>query len=138
MSIAQWVRARFTPPTLGEQGERAAARMLRRLGYKIVTTRHRQRYGEIDIVAIDGETIVFVEVKTRRTNRAGEGAEAVNTERQARLTRAGLAFLKGHGLLEYASRFDVVEVLWPADRKRPTLRHIIDAFPAVGKGQMYS
>lgn len=138
MSIRRWLRARFTPPTLGERGECAAARMLRRLGYKIVTTRHRVRYGEIDIIAVDGQTVVFVEVKTRRTERPGEGAEAVDAQRQARLTRAALAFLKGHGLLEYASRFDVVEVLWPSDQEQPTLRHLINAFPAAGQGQMYS
>ena len=136
--IREWLRTRFTPPTLGERGERAAVRLLRRLGYKIVTTRHRLRYGEIDIIAIDGQTVVFVEVKTRRTQRPGEGAEAVDAQRQARLTRAALAFLKGHGLLEYASRFDVVEVLWPTDQDEPTLRHLLDAFPAVGQGQMYS
>ena len=138
MPIRDWLQARFATPTLGERGERAAARKLRRLGYRIVTTRHRQRYGEIDIIAVDGQTVVFVEVKTRRSQRHGEGAEAVDTNRQARLTRAALAFLKAHGLLEYASRFDVVEVLWPDDAKQPTIRHIQDAFPAVGRGQMYS
>ena len=137
-TIRRWLQSRFTPPTFGEQGERAAARFLRKLGYQIVTTRHRLRYGEIDVIALDGQTVVFVEVKTRRTDRPGEGAEAVNAERQARLTRAALAFLKGHGLLEYASRFDVVEVLWPEGRKCPEIRHLVDAFPAVGKGQMYS
>lgn len=138
MSIRDWLQARFSPPTLGERGERAAARMLYRLGYKIVTTRHRQRYGEIDIVALEDKTIIFVEVKTRRTSSPGSAAEAVDAVRQARLTRAALAFLKAHGLLEYPSRFDVVEVLWPEDAKEPTLRHIPDAFPAVGSGQMYS
>ena len=138
MTIREWLQRRFTTPTLGERGERAAARFLRRLGYRVVTTRHRLRYGEIDIVALDGRTVVFVEVKTRRTERPGEGAEAVDSQRQARLTRAALAFLKGHGLLEFASRFDVVEVLWPVSQEQPTIRHIIDAFPAVGSGQMFS
>lgn len=138
MSIRTWLEARFAPPTLGEQGERAAARMLRRLGYKILTTRHRLPYGEIDIIAIDGQTVVFAEVKTRRTDQIGEGAVAVDHSRQNRLTRAALAFLKSHGLLEYPSRFDVVEVLWPVEAAQPTIRHLKDAFPAVGRGQLYS
>jgi hypothetical protein len=54
------------------------------------------------------------------------------------MTRAALAFLKYHNLLEYASRFDIVEIVWPADAKVPEIRHIVDAFPTVGHGQMYN
>ncbi len=128
--------------SLGEQGEAAAAKFLKRARYRIVTTRLRKRYGEIDIIAVDYsgavETVVFVEVKTRRRDESDQPAEAVDQARQRRLTHAALAFLKGHGLLEYPSRFDVVEVIWPENQKRPTIRHILNAFPAVGKGQMYS
>jgi putative endonuclease len=142
MTIRAWLQERIQPLSLGERGERAAARMLRRLGYHVVTTRRRHRYGEIDIIAIDkdveGRTVVFVEVKTRRSERLGRPAEAIDAARQARLTRAALAFLKSHGLLEYASRFDVIEVIWPEEARRPTIRHIRDAFPAAGRGQFYS
>jgi putative endonuclease len=123
---------------LGERGEMVAARFLKKLGYRIVTARLRQRYGEIDIIAVDGQTVVFVEVKTRRLDLTTQPAEAVDRVRQQRLTRAALAFLKYHNLLEYASRFDIVEIIWPADAKVPEIRHIVDAFPAVGHGQMYS
>jgi putative endonuclease len=123
---------------LGERGELVAARFLKRAGYRIVTTRLKQRYGEIDIVAVEGQTIVFVEVKTRRLDLTTQPAEAVDEVRQRRLTRAALAFLKYHGLLEYASRFDVIEIIWAADASQPKIRHIVDAFPAVGTGQMYS
>ncbi len=142
MTIRAWLQERIQPRSLGERGERAAARFLRRLGYHVVTTRRRHRYGEIDIIAVDhttdGRTVVFVEVKTRRSDQLGRPAEAIDATRQARLTRAALAFLKSHGLLEYASRFDVIEVIWPAGARRPTIRHIRDAFPAVGRGQFYS
>ncbi len=124
--------------TFGERGEIAAVKFLKGAGYRIVTTGLRQRYGEIDIVAVDGQTVVFVEVKTRRLNLTTQPADAVDAVRQQRLTRAALAFLKYHGLLEYASRFDVIEVVWPADAKEPAIRHIQDAFPAVGRGQMYN
>ena len=142
MTLRAWLQERITPLSLGERGERAAARLLRRLGYHVVTTRRRHRYGEIDIIAVDndveGRTVVFVEVKTRRSERLGRPAEAIDAGRQARLTRAALAFLKSHGLLEYASRFDVIEVIWPEEARRPTIRHIRDAFPAAGRGQFYS
>jgi len=87
MSLTAWLRQRFQPLSLGERGEKYAARYLRRLGYKILFTRHRQRYGEIDILAVEGQTVVFVEVKTRRSKEKGRPAEAVDTHRQARLTR---------------------------------------------------
>jgi putative endonuclease len=124
-------------PSFGERGERAAAQFLKRLGYQILFTRHRHPYGEVDLIAVDGQTVVFVEVKSRRNASLGRPAEAVDAVRQARLTRAALAFLKLHGLLEYASRFDVVEVLWPAAQRRPTIQHLPNAFPAVGRGQLY-
>jgi len=138
MTLRAWFRERLTPPTLGERGERAAAKYLRRLGYRIVTTRRRHRYGEIDIIAVDDQTVVFVEVKTRRSSENGRPAEAVDSTRQARLTRAALAFLKSHGLLEYSSRFDVIEVIWPEEEQPPSINHICDAFPAAGKGQFYN
>lgn len=138
MSLTSWLSHRFQPLSLGERGERAAARYLRKLGYKIILTRHRQRYGEVDIIAVDGETVVFVEVKTRRDEAHGRGAEAVDAHRQGRMTRAALAFLKAHGLMEYASRFDVIEVIWPPEQKRPRIRHLPNAFQAIGKGQLFT
>lgn len=138
MPLPAWIKRPFRPITLGERGERATARYLKRLGYKIVFSRHRLRYGEVDIIAVDGRTVVFVEVKTRRDASQGRPAEAVDTERQSRLTRAALAFLKSHGLLDYASRFDVVEVFWPDGQRRPTIQHLQNAFAAVGRGQLYS
>ena len=133
-----WIREWMRPLSLGEQGERVAARYLRRLGYHIVALRLRHRYGEIDIIAVDKQTVVFVEVKTRRNENLGRAAEAVDEKRQTRLTRAALAYLTSHDLLEYASRFDVMEVIWPAEKRRPEVRHLIDAFPPVGKGQMFT
>lgn len=124
--------------TLGERGELAAAKFLERAGYRVVTTRMRQRYGEIDIIAVRERTVVFIEVKTRRLDLTTQPADAVDVQRQQRLTRAALAFLKFHGLLEYPSRFDVIEVIWPSDAELPTIRHIEDAFPAVGRGQFYN
>jgi putative endonuclease len=132
------------PKPLGQRGEDAAAKYLRRLGYKIVarsarTNPRRRNSGEIDIVAVDGEQIVIVEVKTRSSHDKGHPAEAVDAEKQRRITNAALTFLKRHDLLnDYSSRFDVVAVTWPHNVRRPVIEHYKNAFEAVGKGQMFS
>lgn len=135
--LQAWWRSRFGPLTLGEQGERLAARHLRRQGYKIVALRRRLRYGEFDIIAVDGERIVFVEVKTRRGEQLARPAIAVNAERRQRMTRAALAYMKSHDLLDYQARFDIVEVLWPERRGRPHVTHHQAAFRAEGRGQFF-
>lgn len=135
-----WTRWRAwrRPPPLGQRGERAAARFLRRRGYHVVARGERDRIGELDLVAVDGRTVVFVEVKTRRSHDAGHPAEAVDEAKQRQLTRLALAYLKRHGLLEYASRFDVVAVTWPNKVRRPQIQHFQDAFEAHGEGQMFN
>ncbi|MEM9353617.1 MAG: YraN family protein [Planctomycetota bacterium] len=137
-SFWRLLRQLRTPSTLGELGERAAATHLRRSGLRIVTTRRRNRFGEIDIVALDGETVVFVEVKTRRNESLARPIDAVDQRRQDRLVRASLAFLKSHRLLDYPSRYDVVEVLWPKGDKRPQVRHHANAFQSRLQGQMHA
>jgi putative endonuclease len=118
----------------GDRGERAAARYLRRAGMRIVTRGYDTLWGEIDLVARDGEIVVFIEVKTRRT---GVPAEAVTPEKQRRLTMAALHFLRSHDLLEQRCRFDVVAIVWADDRRPPRIEHIRGAFEAVGHGQWF-
>jgi putative endonuclease len=93
--------------------------------------------GEIDIIAVDGRTVVFVEVKTRRSAALARPAQSIHATQQVRLTRSALVFLKSHGLLQTASRFDVVEVLWPQAQRRPEIHHFPNAFPAVGHRQFF-
>ncbi len=119
---------------LGDRGERLAARDLRRQGMRVLYRGYRTPQGEIDLIARDGQTLVFVEVKTRRQ---GTPAEAVTLIKQRRLTLAALHFLKRYGLLEQRCRFDVVAIVWPQDHLPPRIEHIRDAFPAVGRGQMF-
>ena len=128
----------FRPLTFGSRGELAAERYLKRKGYKIVGRGERGNIGELDLVAVDGRVVVFVEVKTRRTHRTGHPAEAVDDEKQRRLTRLGLAYLKRHGLLEHSARFDVVAITWPDDDEPPVIEHFVNAFEPVGEGQMFS
>ena len=118
----------------GDRGEQEAARYLRRQGMKILHRGYRTDHGEIDLIALDGNVVVFVEVKARRQ---GSPAEAVTPEKQRRLTLAALHFLKKHNLLDERSRFDVVAIVWPEDKSPPEIEHIRDAFEAVGRGQMF-
>lgn len=123
---------------LGLAGERAAAKFLRKLGYRIVAHSHRQRLGEIDLIAIDRGTIVFVEVKTWRSAEQGDPSEAVDRRKQEKITRAALIYLKQKRLLDQPARFDVVSIVWPTESSSlPKIRHFISAFEAVGSGQMY-
>ena len=119
---------------LGNRGEREAARYLRRRGLKIVRCGYRTNHGEIDLVAVEADVIVFVEIKTRRQ---GTPSEAVTLEKQRRLTLAALHFLRKHNLLEQRSRFDVVSILWPDLDQKPDIDHIRNAFEAVGYGQLF-
>lgn len=130
---------RFRPVrTLGQRGERAAAKYLKRRGYVIVARSDRGRLGELDLVAVDHRTVVFVEVKTRRSHDAGHPADAVDQDKQRRLTRLAVTFLKRHALLEQAARFDVVAVTWPDDASPPQIEHFPNAFEPVGRWQMFS
>ena len=133
------LKSRFVrEQTLGQRGERAAAQFLKRRGYKILHRGYRILGGELDIVAVEGRTVVFVEVKTRATHDAGHPAEAVDLHKQRQLTQLALAYLRRYHLLECRARFDVVAITWPANRKRPLIEHIVNAFEATGNGQMYS
>jgi putative endonuclease len=127
------VRA-FWSRWLGDRGEREAARMLRRAGLRVLLRGYRTDQGEVDLIARDGDTLVFVEVKSRSR---GEPAEAVTLEKQRRLTMAALHFLKRHDLLEQRCRFDVVAIVWPEGRQPASVEHLRDAFEAVGRGQMF-
>ncbi len=135
-----WARCFGAPPAtslpLGPAGEQEAAKFLQKQGYRILARGHRQRLGEIDLVALDRETIVFVEVKTWRDGDAGDPSEAVDAKKQDRLTRAALIYLKRRRLLEQRTRFDVISIVWPKDQE-PKIRHFINAFEAVGKWQMH-
>ncbi|QDV27162.1 YraN family protein [Aureliella helgolandensis] len=127
------------PSDLGPAGERLAARFLQKQGYRILERSHRQRLGEIDLIALDGQTIVFVEVKTRSSSLGADPSEAVDLRKQTKLTRAALVYLKKRNLLETPARFDVVSIVWPhPTRGQPRLRHFPNAFEATGRGQMFS
>ncbi len=129
---------RFLHKLLGDKGERAAVRYLKRKGFRILAKQYRDHMGEIDIVAMDGKQIVFVEVKTRQSTDNGQPYEAVDIHKQRKLTKLGLAWLKKHNRLEQSARFDVISIVWPQDSANPEIEHFINAFEATGFGQFYS
>lgn len=95
---------------LGIFGENLACEELRRRGYAILDRRYRRRGGEIDIVARDGATTVFVEVKARQGDDFGGGAASVNAWKQRRIGLVALDYVARHRLIDRPCRFDVVVV----------------------------
>jgi putative endonuclease len=121
----------------GSRAERAAARFLRRLGYRIVARNYTCPHGELDLVAVDRSCVVFVEVRSTGTADVERPAASVTEDKQRRLTTLALHFLQQHRLLDHPARFDVVAVSWPADRREPVIAHHPHAFEAAGRFQMY-
>lgn len=113
---------------LGRRGEDLAAAQLVRDGYRVLDRNYRCRLGEIDLVARDGESVVFVEVKTRSSRAFGTSAEAVSPSKQARLLRLADCYLRERGMDSPPCRFDVVAV--DAAQEPPLVEVIRDAFSA--------
>ena len=96
--------------TLGKMGEDLACDELCRRGYVILARRHRTRYGEIDVIARHGATLVFVEVKARRHDGFGGAGAAVTSWKQRRIARMAADYLARHDLSDAPCRFDVVAI----------------------------
>jgi putative endonuclease len=105
-----------------------AARYLRDQGYKILERNFRCEVGEVDIIARDGRTLVFAEVKTREYDDPTPEAQ-INRDKRHQLTKAATFYLSRYGVPQPPARFDVVAVVWPGGRE-PQIRHTTDAFEA--------
>ncbi|MGG1520095.1 YraN family protein [Paenibacillus oryzisoli] len=115
--------------TLGKQGEALAAVYLQEHGSQIVAANWRCRSGEIDLIALEQQTLLFVEVRTRRaTGRFGSAAESVDFRKQAKVRETAQMYLHYKRQYECPVRFDVVTVEFFADREEPVLTHIKGAF----------
>ena len=117
------------PIDLGRQGEAFAIRHLAGRGFRILRHGYRTRFGEIDLVAEEGGTLVFVEVKTRSSGNCGRPSEAVGLRKRARLIRAAQCYLLDEGVEDRPCRFDVIEVFRDAGG-RLHAELIRDAFQA--------
>jgi putative endonuclease len=111
---------------LGSKGESLAAQFLRKQGYSIIAHNYKTRIGEIDIIAKDGETIVFVEVKTRSDDMFCEPYESVNTAKRQKIKNVASLYLQKQKK-EYPARFDVISITYQEDGQK-SIRHIRDAF----------
>jgi len=116
--------------TLGIIGENLASRELERRGYAILARRYRHAGAEIDIVARDGLTLVFVEVKARESHEFGDGAEAVTRSKRRRIAMAATDYLVRHQKEECPCRFDVVSIM--LSDGEPQIEVIPNAFDASG------
>jgi putative endonuclease len=130
--MTRWFQNFFKPQpardAMGPRGENVAARYLRNLGYKIIVRNFSCELGEIDIVAKDDKTLVFVEVKTRAYDDPTP-EEQVNNTKQHQITKAAKFYLGRYGIPQPPARFDVVAVVWPEGRE-PQIRHTPHAFEA--------
>jgi putative endonuclease len=122
----------------GRRSERAAAKFLKRLRFRILGQNLDDRLGEIDLLALDGETLVVVEVRSSETKTFDELSLTVDHDKQRRLTNAILRFLSRRKMLNVGVRFDVLALRWPANAREPEVRHYRHAFQAVGKYQFHS
>lgn len=100
----------FMKKILGQEGEDRAAKYLVNRGYKILERNYRTRVGEIDLIALDRGEVVFVEVKTRTSNAYGAPELAVNPQKQRRMIKAALGYIKYKKLHQVPCRFDVVAI----------------------------
>ena len=117
---------------VGAWGEKQAVAFLKKNGFQIIgqNVRPGRRLDEIDIIGKTGETLVFVEVKTRHQEDFGRPARAVDKEKRRALNRAAAGYLRKAKYPDLFYRFDVIEVLGqPEDATPPTIRHLKDAFP---------
>jgi putative endonuclease len=115
----------------GQEGESAAEEYLRHKGYRIVARNLRSSLGELDLVAEDGQTLIFVEVKARRTDAFGGAIHAVHPRKQEKLIQLAAQYLARHHVKDRLCRFDVV-LLQGTDGAAPQIEHIENAFEVSG------
>ena len=126
--LANLFKAKTPKDALGDRGENMAARHLRNRGYKIIMRNFSCDLGEIDIIARDGKTLVFLEVKTRAYDDP-KPEEQVNNIKQDKIIRAAKYYLTRYGTPQPPSRFDVIAIVWPTGQP-PIIRHHEHAFDA--------
>jgi putative endonuclease len=110
----------------GKEGERAAADYLCKCGLKILDRNFRCPLGEIDLIAKDAKTIVFVEVRSRKGDQFCSPEESLSPQKLRRIGKAALWYLKRQGMADSFMRFDVVAISWTGEK--PEISWIVNAF----------
>ncbi len=116
----------FNRRQVGQEGEDLAERFLRARGYTILARNYRCRVGEIDVVALNGDTVVFIEVRTLRGCVYGNPLESVDRRKQRQVAKAAAQYLAYHRLSDRAARFDVIGVQGTGAAAR--VSHVVGAF----------
>lgn len=119
--------ASYSPHELGKRGEEAAACFLERREYEILDRNWKCIAGEADIVALQDDTLCFIEVKTRKDAQKGFPSEAVDTRKRTRYERIAACYLKDHNYADVRVRFDIIAILVLGE-DRAFLRHHLNAF----------
>ncbi|RLS66985.1 MAG: YraN family protein [Planctomycetota bacterium] len=114
--------------SLGHRGEAEAAKYLRGLGYRILSLRERVLRGDIDIIALDDRTVVFVEVRSRSDTKHGHPAETIGYHKQRRVVDLANAYIHRHGLQDCHVRIDVVTVTLNGTQGAANIEHFQNAF----------
>lgn len=112
----------------GRKGELLARQFLENKGWQILNANWRCRFGEIDLVAVDNDCLVFVEVRTRTSTRFGTPAESVDWRKQRKLRQVASAFLTSYSVCMSHIRFDMISVRMDENGTAPVLEHIQNAF----------
>ena len=113
---------------LGRRGEDLAARYLQGIGYRIISRRERVLRGDIDLIALDDRTVVFVEVRTRSDTQHGHPAETVGYHKQRRIAQLANAYIRRNRLEDCRVRIDVVTVTLEGPDGKPAVEHFQNAF----------
>ncbi len=116
---------------VGKAGEDLACRELQRRGYAVLARRYRTRFGEIDIVCEDQKTVVFVEVRARRSRKYGEAIETISLRKRRKIGAMALDYLAWTNRVDHRCRFDVVAIDGLGTTTE-TIRIVTDAFMADG------
>ena len=111
---------------LGKWGEDLAVKKIRGLGYKEIVRNYRCSLGEVDLIAREGDTLVFIEIKTRKDKSIGYAKEAVDARKRRQLSKVALAYMKSMECCDVKARFDVVAI--NLDRDKPEVEVIKNAF----------
>ena len=111
---------------LGRYGEDLAYKRIKRLGYKKIIRNYRCPLGEVDLIANDGDTLVFIEIKTRRGKPTGYAKEAVNARKQRQLSKVALSYMKSNNCSDAKARFDVIAISIKEDK--PQIEVVKNAF----------
>jgi putative endonuclease len=101
---------------LGRRGEALALKKIKDFGYQCIATNYRCPLGEVDLIAKDGDTIVFIEIKTRKGRSLGYAKEAIHEKKKRQLSKVALAYLKNSGLFGSKARFDVIAIRMGEER----------------------